>query len=241
VTASDPLRTAASGLAVLSLLAVVGVGVTAAVVQSREDDGGSSGTLRRNGGDDGPAGFDYTGWSTVAGPASITYKVPPGAAWEIGSTSDPVGFRDDGGGSLVNGSAAAFFYGNDCSDDGERVPAAWAVVADAEQGEVEEVAVSAAQDWAEGYATGPDGTVAPLTGPEVTDTELADGTAATTARIGLDMTVFEGPCVRDSAELTSVSFARRSRVRTLVVARYVDSPGTISAEEYDAILGSLEP
>jgi len=182
----------------------------------------------------------------VAGPESIIYKVPGGSAWETGSASDPVGFQDDSGASLVNGSAASFFYGNDCSDDGERVPAAWALVADAESGDAEAgdaeaVAVAAAQDWAEGYATGPDGTVAPLSEPEVEDTELADGTSATTVRIGLDMTVFDGPCVREAAELTAVSFAHRAQVRTLVVARYVDAPGTISSEEYDAILGSLDP
>jgi hypothetical protein len=220
VTSTDPLRTAASGLAVLSVLGVVGVGVTAAVVQVREDD---------------------RGWSTVAGPESITYKVPGGSAWETGSASDQVGFQDDTGASLVNGSAASFFYGNDCSDDEERVPAAWAVVADAESGNVQEVAVSAAQGWAEGYATGPDGTVAPLSEPEVSDSELADGTTATTVRIGLDMTVFDGPCVREQAELTALSFAHGAQVRTLVVARYVDAPGTISSKEYDAILGSLDP
>lgn len=230
MTSTDRLSAAARALAALSVVGVLGVGVTAAVVQAREDDDPT-----------GP-GFDYSGWSRVKGPDGIAYRVPGGSEWEIGSASESVGFEDLDGDSVANGSAASFFYGNACSDDGERVPAAWALVAEAEPGRnVEAVGVRAARTWARGYATGPDGTVAPLSEPEVADTELLDGTAATEVRIDLDMTVFEGACVRDEAELSTVSFADGNRVRTLVVARYVDSPGTIAGEEYAAILGSLEP
>jgi hypothetical protein len=55
------------------------------------------------------------------------------------------------------------------------------------------------------------------------------------------MTVFEGPCLSDAAEVTVVSFQTDDGIKTLVGSRYVGVAGGISDQEYAAILASVQP
>lgn len=229
------LRGVAAGLAVLSLVAALGAGVAAVVVSSGDDDatGGSTPTPSAQ------------GWTTVRGKEDggrATYQVPGGADWEVHDADFAVSYKGADGKPYASGHAASFYYGNDCTDGDERVAAGWAVLADADEGaDLTAHATRSARRWARGYGTGAGGTTAPTTRPVVEEVELADGTPAVSARVSLDMTVFEGPCLSDAAEVTVVSFRSGGRIKALVAARYVDVAGGLSDEEYDAILASVRP
>jgi len=239
MSSTNRLRGSVAVLAVVSVLAAVVAGVVAAVVMAGEDGSGGS--------SDGPTtGFDYTGWTTVEGKAGAgdpaTYKVPGGAGWEIHDADFTVSYTGKDKRPYASGHAASFYYGNDCTDGSEKVAAGWAVFADTEQGsELGAYAAESARRWASGYATGGDGTKAPTTEPVLEDVELADGTPAVSAHVALDMTVFEGPCLSDDAEVTVVSFETDEGIKALVAARYVAVTGGIPDDAYDAILASAEP
>jgi hypothetical protein len=238
MTSTNRLRGPVAVLAVVSLLAAVGAGVVSAVVMVGEDGSGEP--------SDGPTGLDHTAWTTVEGRAGAgdpaTYQVPGGADWEIHDADFAVSYTGEDKRRYASGHAASFYYGNGCTDGSEKVAAGWAVFADTEQGsDLDAYAAESARRWARGYATGADGTQAPTTEPVLEDVELADGTPAVSAHVSLDMTVFEGPCLSDDAEVTVVSFETDEGIKALVAARYVGVTGGIPDEEYDAILASVEP
>lgn len=235
---SDRLRGLAVLLALLSVLGAAGVAATVAVVRWGE------GSDRSGARDRSDPDHDYAGWRLVvgkgAGTASATYKIPAGPAWELQTAADPVSYRDAAERPYVSGHAASFYYGNDCSDAGKRVPAAWAVLGDAERGNLSTVAQRSARLWARGLGSG-EGTQAPVEEGEPAETTLADGTPAVRVGVDLDMSVFDSKCFEDDAELTVVAFAEGRRVKTLVVARYLGVAGGVGDREYAAILGSLDP
>lgn len=251
VNSSDRLRGLAVVLAVLSVLGAVGVAVTAGVVQSGEETD-RSGTLNRTDepgsdptGVDVDPGHDYSGWRLVVGKGggtgSATYRIPADPAWEPQTAADPVSYRGADEQPYVSGHAASFYYGNDCSEDGQRVPAAWAVLGDPERGgDLSSVAQQSARLWARGLGTGED-SQAPVEEADPVATTLADGTPAVRVRIDLDMAVFDSACFDDAAELTVVAFEEGSSVKSLVVARYLEVSGGVGDEEYAAILDSLDP
>lgn len=231
----DRLRGVAAGLAVLSLVATLGVGAAAVVVMSGDDEATSGPTPTPS----------ASGWTTVSGKdesGQATYQVPGGADWETHDADFAVSYKDAAGRPYASGHAASFYYGNDCTDGEERVAAGWAVLADPEPGpDVRAHASRSARNWARGYGTGAGGTTAPTTRPVVEEVELADGTPAVSARVSLDMTVFAGPCLSDTAEVTVVSFRAGGLIKALVAARYVDVTGGVSDEEYADILVSVGP
>jgi hypothetical protein len=241
MTPANRLRGPVAVLAVVSVIAAVGAGVIAAVVMTGEDGGGTPSDRRMTG-----TGFDYSTWVTVSGRSGTgdpaTYQVPGGADWEIHEPGFAVSYTGKDGRPYASGHAAAFYYGNHCTDGSEKVAAGWMVLADTEPGsDLEAYAAESARRWARGYGSGAGGTQAPTTKPVLEDVELADGTPAVSARISLDMTVFKGPCLSDDAEVTVVSFETGEGIKALVAARYVGVDGGIPDEEYAAILASVEP
>ena len=239
MSSPNRFRGVVAGLAVVSLVAALGAGVVSAVVMGGDDDRGS--------GDSDPTstGSEYFGWTTVSGKAgtgTATYKVPGGADWEVHDADFAVSYKGKDDRPYASGHAASFYYGNDCTDGSEKVSAGWAVFADAEPGsDLAAFAAESARRWARGYGAGAGGRQAPTTEPVVVDVELADGTRAVSARVSLDMTVFEGPCLSDAAEVTVVSFQTDDGIKTLVASRYVGVAGGIPDAEYAAILGSVQP
>jgi hypothetical protein len=221
-----------AALAAVSVLAAVGTGVAAAVVMAKEDA-----PATRN-------GFDHSGWTTVAGkpgqgdPAS--YQVPGVADWQVHDAGFAVSYNAERGRPYASGHSASFFYGNHCTDASEKVAAGWVVLADTEKGaDLRAYATESARRWARGYGTGADGTKAPTTRPVLRAVELADGTPAVSAYVSLDLSVFDGRCLSDDAEVTVVSFRTDDGIKALVAARYVGVSGAITDEEYAAILQSL--
>jgi len=255
VNRTDRLRGVAVLLAVLSVLGAGAVAATAGLVQAGQDTD-RSGTLSSTGDPttdptddptDGPTDgdFDYEGWKQVSGVGqgteAATYKVPGGTAWEPEKATDPVSYRDADERPYVSGHAAAFYYGNACSSDGARFPAAWAVLGDTEPGsDLEAFAEDSARRWARGVGAG-ENTQAPVELGEPVETELADGTPAVSVEATLDMSVFTGACFEDDAELTLVAFSAGSRIKSLVVARYLGVNGGLGDQQYAAIIGSLDP
>jgi hypothetical protein len=230
---SDRLRGVAAVLAVLSLVAAAGAGVVALVVTSGGDDAASEAS-------------SASGWTTVQGrtgsEGAATYQVPGGDEWEIHDADFAVSYKDADGRPYASGHAASFYYGNDCVDGEEQVAAGWALLADEEPGgDLTAHATASARHWARGYGTGAGGLVAPTTEPVVDKVELGDGTPAVSARVILDMAVFDGPCLGGDAEVTVVSFRTGDGIKTLVAARYHGVTGGITDEVYDAILESVRP
>jgi hypothetical protein len=231
------LRGVAAALAVLSLVAALGAGLAAAIVTGGDDDSSSEPTT---------SGSGNPGWSTVSGiPGSAgpaTYQVPGGADWELHDADFAVSYEDEDGTAYASGHAASFYYGNDCTDGAEKVAAGWALLGDTERGsDLNASAARSARRWARGYGTGAGGTSAPTDQLVVADLVLADGTPAVSARISLDMSVFEGPCLSGAAEVTVVSFPTRDGIKSLVAARYLGVDGGITDEVYDEILASVRP
>jgi hypothetical protein len=238
VTSTNRLRGFVAALAVVSLVAALGAGVVSAVMMGSDDGGGS--------GDRDPTSPEYAGWTTVSGKAgpggASTYKVPGGAEWEVHDAEFTVSYTGKDKRPYASGHAASFYYGNECTDGSEKVSAGWAVFADAEPGpDLAAFAAESARRWARGYGAGPGGRQAPTTEPVLTEVSLADGTRAVSAKVSLDMTVFEGPCLSDAAEVTVVSFQTDDGIKTLVGSRYVGVAGGISDQEYAAILASVQP
>lgn len=239
----DRLGVLARALAVVSVLGALGAAATAGVVQATEEAADRDRT--------GPEEeLDLDGWATVTGPAdaageAAAYRVPAGGDWERQSATYVVSYRDAADQPYATGRAPAFYYGNDCSDGSTRMPGGWAVLARPEAGTDAAaraaVASSSARRWARGFGTGPDDEVAPISDPELEEIELADGTEATSARVELDMSVFDGACLGDEAEVTAIAYVSGTQVKTLVVARYLGVDGAIGDEEYAAVLASLEP
>jgi hypothetical protein len=233
---SNRLRTVAVALAVLSLVAALGAGLAAAIVGGG-DDASSEPT---------PTASVHAGWIAVSGvPGSAgpaTYEVPGGADWEVHGADFTVSYKDEDGTPYASGHAASFYYGNDCTDGAEKVAAGWALLADPQRGsDLNAVATRSVRSWARGYGTGAGGTRAPTNRLIVANTVLADGTPAVSARISLDMSVFEGPCLSGEAEVTVVSFPSRDGIKSLAAARYIGVDGGITDEVYDAILASVRP
>lgn len=242
MSSPNRFRGVVAGLAVVSLVAALGAGVVSAVVTGG-DDGGGSGDRDPN---DGSTGFDYSGWATVSGSAdtgeAATYRVPGGADWEVHDADFTVSYTGKGDRPYASGHAASFYYGNDCTDASERVAAGWAVLADTEPGsDLAAYAAESVRRWARGYGSGAGGTQAPTTEPVLAELELTDGTRAVSANVSLDMTVFEGPCLSDAAEVTVVSFQTDDGIKALVASRYVGLASGIPDEEYAAVLASVQP
>jgi hypothetical protein len=213
-------------------VAALVVGVAAALTSGGDEPGGGS-----------PTG---TGWVTVSGKVDAggqaSYQVPGGADWVIHDADFAVSYKGADGRPYASGHSASFYYGNDCRDGDERVAAGWALLADAgKDTRLAASAVAGVRDWARGYGSGPGGTVAPTTEPVVEEVELADGTPAVSARVSLDMTVFEGPCLSEAAEVTVLSFHAQEGVKALVAVRYVGVSGGIPDDVYAGILASVRP
>lgn len=222
MTSSDRLRSVAVVLALVSVLAGLGAAGTAAVVQAREE-------------------HDDTGWTTVRGVGTASYRVPGGADWDVQSASDPVSYRDADERPYVSGHAASFYFGNDCSSGGTRMAGAWAVLGDVERGtDAEAFAAESARRWARGYGEGRTSD-ARATEPEVEGTELLDGTEAAVATVWLDLSRFTEPCFEDAAELTVVAYEQDGEIRSLAVARYLGITGGLGDGDYAAIVASLAP
>ena len=240
MSSPNRFRGVVAGLAVVSLVAALGAGVVSAVVMGGDDGDGS--------GDRGPTstGPEYAGWTTVSGRPgtgeAATYKVPGGEDWEVHDADFAVSYTRRDKRPYASGHAASFYYGNDCTDGSEKVSAGWAVFADTEPGsDLAAFAAESARRWARGYGAGEGGRQAPTTEPVLAEVSLADGTRAVSAKVSLDMTVFEGPCLSDAAEVTVVSFQADDGIKTLVVSRYVGVAGGIPDAEYAAILASVQP
>ena len=239
MSSPNRFRGVVAGLAVVSLVAALGAGVVSAVVMGGDEGGGS-------GNGDPTTGSEYSGWTTVSGKTgsgeAATYKVPGGADWEVHDADFAVSYTGKDKRPYASGHAASFYYGNDCTDGSEKVSAGWAVFADTEPGaDLAAFAAESARRWARGYGAGAGGRQAPTTEPVLSEVELADGTRAVAAKVALDMTVFEGPCLSEDAEVTVVSFQADDGIKTLVASRYVGVAGGISDAEYAAILASVQP
>lgn len=238
MSSPNRFRGVVAGLAVVSLVAALGAGLVSAVMMGAGDGGGSS--------DRAATGPHHSGWTTVSGKAgrhgAATYKVPGGADWEVHDADFTVSYSGEGERRSASGHAASFYYGNDCTDGSERVSAGWALFADTQPGsDLAAHAAQSARRWARGYGTGAGGTQAPTTEPVLTEVALADGTRAVSANVFLDMTVFEGRCLSDAAEVTVVSFQADDGIKALVASRYVGVASGIPDEEYAAILASVQP
>lgn len=240
------LHRAAIALAALSVVLILGTSVTAAVVQARDGgtSGGVSGTLTRGGGQN---GFDYSDWQVVKGVQGSSgdeaaYRVP--GDWETQSARDPVQYTAPDGGVLAKGHSTSFYYGNDCVDAGARISAAWAALADPDTSKAAgdalvATAQKAVRAWGRGYSTNVEGTTAPMTAIPPESVELPDGTAAGRARMEVDMTVFSGPCLPETAEIMVTSIETVDGVKSLVQARYLLDEGGLPDREWDALADSL--
>lgn len=253
--ATDPVPLVATLLAVLSVLLTVGAGATAGVLMARGDDPDGSGTLIRGGGktsepdptpetSDPPPVYDYTGWTVVPGPPSdsgfaAAYRVPE-ANWKVFGPGRAVSFRDQAGKKTASGHAPAHYYGNKCRDKGQKIAGGWAVLADVEpSGDLEDLAEAAVRRWAKGYASNANGTVAPMSEPTTEVVTMPDDTRAARSLITIDMSIFDGKCLPDSAEIMVTTIDTQDGAQSLVQARYVTTPG-ISDEDWRQISDSLE-
>lgn len=240
-------------LAVVSVLVTVGAGVTAGVVFAQGDSGGNSGTLVRGSGSprttNSPSptetGFDYSGWKLVNGMKSssgetASYRLPS-KGWTTYASDYQVSYADQQGKRYAEGHALANYYGNKCSEKGEKLPGGWTVLAEPEQsGDLKSIAEVAVRRWARGYGTNETGTTAKMTGPVSESVTLADGTPAARAQMTLDMTVFTSACLPAEAEVMVTTMDTPDGAKSLVQARYVMSKG-ITDEQWEAISLSLAP
>lgn len=241
-------------LGALSVVTVLAVSMTAAVVQTGDDaDPGGSGTLVRGGAGDGRV--DYTGWSTVTGTPGAsgdpaTYRAPEG--WETRSADDPVEYLTHDGGMLARGHSSSYYWGNDCRQrkGGARVPGGWAALADttarSDSGDLSADALVAhaevqLRDWGRGYGTNAQGVTGPMTAHPGEAVELDDGTVAGRARMEIDMSDFPGRCLPDTAEIMITSIDTEDGTKSLVQARYLLDDGAVSDEAWDGIAASLTP
>lgn len=210
-------RTAALALAVASVLAVLGVAAVAVGVAVRDE----------------PATPDpYDDWQLVRGDGAV-YRAPPG--WTLHPAGQRVSYRDRSGRAQARGGALSTYDGNDCGPGG-RQPGAWALLAQPVRArDVPAVAVAAARQWARGFGTGERGT-GRLSEPEARPRTLADGTAAVSVAVEVDLRGSGNPCGAIRGELTVVARRDGDLVRLLVVARH---EGAVPDAVYAGVAGSL--
>lgn len=213
MTSRDPWRTTALALAVVSVLAVLGVTTVAVAVALREEP---------------PAPHPYAGWQVVEGDGG-SYLVPEG--WKVHPPGERVSYRDEDGRAQARGAALSTYDGGACGDG---APSAWAGLPDPVRArDVRAVATAAVRQWARGFGTGERGAGA-ISGPELSSVTLRDGTPAVTAEVDVELRGPGTPCGADRGEVTVVAVGGGGRVRLLVVARL---PGV--APEVAQILRSL--
>lgn len=246
--ADGALRGMVRVLAVLSVVTTVGAGVAAGVVQISEEPGPSAagaGVIEL--GPDPFAGtFEtdyYVNWAIQTGvaPASGTpakYRVP--LAWTVRSTSTELTANDGSGGLLATGHAPAYDFGNRCQDGATQVPAAWTVLADPVVGDDATAGSRAAVDaWVTALARNAAGVTAPLSEVETLPVTLGDGTAAVRSRVRVDLTVFDGPCLPDEAELAATTVATDAGLVSLIQARYLLEDRGVGERVWAGIAASL--
>lgn len=228
--ASSRLRQVVRACAVLSILATLGAGITAALVQVNEEPASSA--PRRAAVELGPNPFAgtfeadyYVNWAIQSGVATssgkpASYRAP--LSWVVKSTGTELVAADDAGAVLARGHAPAYYFGNSCLDAGTEIPAAWTVLADPVPGtDLAAASEAAASAWVKTVARNAQGLNAPLSPVETTEVTLDDGTAAARSRLRVDLTVFDGPCLADQAELAATTIATEAGLVSLIQARYL--------------------
>ncbi len=225
------LRRIALGLAVAALVVVAGLVLVAAAVErvSPQRGGAASPTAElmatptTAATETGPGA--RSAWATVrVGP--LSYAVPP--AWARRPAGERVAYREDGA-VIAAGRGQSLLSAGGC-------PVAWAVLADpVAASNPSGVAEATALAWARGYAGLPSG--AGLEASPAEAVALAGGSAER-SRVEVDLAEGSG-CAGERAELTAVARRSGDQVVALVVARYLDVPGTPSDAAYDGVLGSF--
>lgn len=212
-------RTAAVALAVVSVLAVLGVSAVAVAVAVRDD----------------PAAPDpYAGWQVVEG-AHASYRVP--GSWTLHPAGERVSYRDRSGRAQARGVALSTYDRGDCGQ-GSRRPVAWAVLAQPVPArDVHAVAVAAARQWARGFGTG-DGRTGRVGEPEPRRAVLADGMPAVSVTVEVDLPGAGSACGASRGQVTVVAAAGDGRTSLLVVARH---RGSVAEEEHARLVRSLAP
>lgn len=240
------LTTAVRLLAGLAVVATLGAGVGAAVVQAGEDGDESP---SRSGAQTSPAevgdpfasgtdGFDYRTWVIQDDSAGISYRVPPASAgWRVIPADDEVEAKDADGAVVARGKVRAYYYGNACSgDDGRAVSGAWTLLAEPVEGaDPSAAAEDAVIAWSRSFVGG--GTSIP--DPRTDEVELADGTTGVRSWVSLDLRGFTGSCLPDRAEVAVTTVARGSEMVSLVQGRYVLGERGVTDADWSAISASL--
>lgn len=244
--ADGALRGLVRVLALLSVITTVGAGVAAGVVQVNQDGAEAERGSVELGPDPFSGDFEadyYVNWAIQSGvsPSSAPaarYRVP--LSWSVRSTGTELTARDADGGVLGRGHAPAYYFGNRCRDGGTEVPAAWTVLADPVSGSDATAGSRAAVDaWVQTVARNADGVTAPLSEIETRSVTLADGSAAARSRIRVDLTVFEGPCLPDQAELAATTVATEAGLVSLIQTRYLVGEGGVGERVWSGIAASL--
>ncbi|MFS3128914.1 hypothetical protein ACLM5J_10975 [Nocardioides sp. Bht2] len=247
--ASSGLRGTVRAFAILSVAVTVGAGVAAGVVQATEAPATSEpGAAKVELGTNPFVGtFDadyYVNWAIQSGTATgegkpASYRVP--LSWTVKSTSTELVATDDAGVTVARGHAPSYYFGNNCRNGaGTEVPAAWTVLADPVPGtDLEAASTSAVETWVRTVARNADGVDAPLTSIESTPVTLNDGTAAVRSRVRVDLTVFNGPCLADQAELAATTIATDEGAVSLIQSRYLLSERAVGDRVWAGIAASL--
>lgn len=225
------LRRIALGLAVAALVVVAGLVLVAAAVERRptatDPASATPGVLPRGESAAGePMSGTRQGWATVR-VGDLSYAVPP--AWARRPAGERVAYREDGA-VIAAGRGQALLSVDAC-------PLAWAVLADpVTSSNVDGVAEATALAWARGYAGLP--SEARLEASPAEATSVVAGASAERSRVEVDLAGASG-CAGERAELTAVAVRSGAQVVTLVVARYLDVPGTPSDTAYQGMLRSF--
>jgi hypothetical protein len=231
-------------LSLVGLLAVVALGVAAAILDGRSGSPVTRPALASPRPEaTGPASATSAAVTPPVVPGDwqrievdgASYAVPPG--WRPRPADERSAYEEQGR-LIAAGRGSTQSWANDCRTDFAPVPVAWAILADpvvaTNPGGVAEASAAA---WARGYAADPSGT--PRHAGTARLLALADGGTAMAASLTVDLTGSANPCDGDAAELTAVAMQRGDRVVTLVVARYLEVEGAPSDATYAAVLASL--
>lgn len=249
------LDKAAVALAVTSILATVCAGVAAGVSAASGDPGRSGNLVRGTDPAETDPGqpdpnppkdphFDYSGWKVISGTRGesghiATYRIPAND-WKSYGPDYAVSFRDKDEKKLASGHALANYYGNDCSDSGNKIAGGWTVIADTgPSGDLKATAEASALRWAKGYATNAEGTTGDMNEPDVVLVGQDDGTTAARALIEVDLGIFTGPCLPEKAELMVTTIDSPDGTKSLVQARYLVDEGGITDRQWTGISQSF--
>lgn len=234
--------------AVVAVVATIGAGTSALVVQRGEGPAQGAGPQpSASPGVPSPSdpfvtprgGFDYQSWIQQQDDAAgVGYRLPAG--WRVDSPATTTEASDVNGAVVARGRLGAHYYGNNCTSGGTPFPGAWTALSETTGTDPERVADDLAVAWASSINyVEQGGTVAPVSDPASGAVTLANDDDAVRSWVSVDLSDLEGECRSDRAEVAVTTVARGDRLVSLVQGRYLVDAGGLSDALWTAIAASL--